>query len=80
MTAPIPGWLTQEVAEARTRRFIRAQQSAKEDLAALPEHRREELSRAFDEATESARRHATYRRGTRDEIPPQQPRTRGGRY
>lgn len=57
-------WFSATINEARTRRFIRALKSAKSDLQAIPEHRRKELERLFDEATEQARAYAEYRRRT----------------
>lgn len=55
-------WIQSEFQRARTRSFIRALEDAKRHIAALPEHRRLELERQFQEAQEAARRHAGYQR------------------
>lgn len=55
-------WIKDEFKRARTRSFICALEDAKRHVAALPEHRRLELERQFNEAQEAARRHAEYQR------------------
>jgi len=56
------GWVTDEFQRARRRRFIRALEAAKAELASIPAEHRFRLAREFDEAADMARRHVEYQR------------------
>lgn len=56
------GWIRDEFERANVRRFRRAIQDAKEAVEAMPPERREEHARRFQEAADTALRHARYNR------------------
>ena len=51
-----------QIQRARRRRFIRALEAAKAELASIPAEHRFRLAREFDEAADMARRHVEYQR------------------
>lgn len=57
-----PGWLEETFRQAKRRRFTDALEQAKAELEAVPEWRRADLSRRFDEAIAAAKFHAEYMR------------------